>query len=377
MRVVRCGSGAWRDPFVVLDRIIRGPEDIARLRREGIEAVYVAPDRALSPAARPTPSEDARGRTPAVPLAQEFHVARKIYSRALGHAARLMEDVRIGRPFDAAGTLGLARDISESAGRCPRASASMPMLKSLGRIHNHSVNVAFLASAFGRYLGLGREPVEHLAAAGLLHDIGKMLLSERILAKPGPLTEQEFAEVKRHPVEGCKLLGIKRCIKAPVLRAVLDHHEHADGSGYPQGKTEQDIEPLALVLAIADYFDALISDRPYLRPLTPNRALARMFGERGRYFQAELLERFVKFMGVYPVGSLVRLDSGRVAVVADLRSEATTLHPVLKVVFDRRLRPVRPETLDLSETAGRPGAPRIIACLDPRAYNIEVGRLIA
>ena len=370
MFIVRIGGDDESSAPVPVERIMGTPEEVEAIRRAAGGTVVIDTSRGTSPEGGGTAREAVR-----VPFADELVTARNIYRRALVYMEGLFNDIRFGRPFDLEGVRHFSGAIAKSTGRNARAAAGLCILRCQGFVLHHSVNVSMLASAFARHVGLGEEQVEEVAVAGLLHDLGKARIPERILNKPGKLTTEEFARMKRHPEFGHELLIGEPSISDPVRRAVLDHHEDCCRSGYPGGKGLEDLDAYTRILTVADVYDALISDRPYRVGMAPNQALTLMYQGRGRLFDVETLERFVHFIGVYPVGSFVRLEDRRYAVVAELHDDGP-LHPTVFVVYDEHLRPAGRELLRLSAGNNGDKGCGVAECLNPRDLHIDVERFL-
>ena len=202
--------------------------------------------------------------------------------------------------------------------------------------------------------------------AGLLHDLGKAAIPLAVLNKPGKLTEEEFELVKSHPIEGHRMLLEGSGVQASVLDAVLHHHEKMDGTGYPNQLGDEEISVVSRMAAICDVYDAITSDRPYKRGWDPAESLRRMADWTKTHFDARLFQAFVKSIGIYPVGSLVRLASGRIGVVTE-QAPQSLVTPRVKVFFSPKsdLR-IPPEIVDLS----LPDCPdKIVAREDPDKWR--------
>ncbi|MGE4552695.1 MAG: HD-GYP domain-containing protein, partial [Desulfovibrionaceae bacterium] len=240
--------------------------------------------------------------------------------------------------------------------------------------YTHCVDVAALAVVYGRYLGIAGEDLVDLGLAGLFHDLGKTRVDRAIIVKPGRLSEAEFAAMKRHPALGRSILEHHAEVPPAVLRAVAEHHERFNGQGYPAGLRHDQISLFGRILALADVFDALTSDRSYRGAMPADKALSLMFGMRDKHFASPDLQRFVKCLGIYPVGSLVRLSDGRLAVVCRHRPHRL-LAPVVNVVTDDRGEDQDPVRLDLADPPGPGQAPlSIVEGLSPRDVGVNVAR---
>jgi putative nucleotidyltransferase with HDIG domain len=250
--------------------------------------------------------------------------------------------------------------------RNPGALVSLARLKTHDDYsYMHSVAVCALMVALGRQLGLDADACRQAGQAGLLHDIGKALMPAEVLNKPGKLTDAEFDVMRTHPERGHALLLEGRGAGDVALDVCLHHHERIDGTGYPYRLAGAQISQLARMGAVCDVYDAITSTRPYKPGWDPAGSIARMASWQG-HFDADIFAAFVKSLGIYPIGSLVRLESGRLAVVAE-QSPGTLLAPVVQVFFSTKSRlPVPVERLDLAA----PGQfDRIVGRESPKAWN--------
>jgi putative nucleotidyltransferase with HDIG domain len=252
-----------------------------------------------------------------------------------------------------------------------RSSVTVPRCSCITRASDtytymHSVAVCALMLALGRQLGLQGDLLKKAGMAGMLHDLGKIAMPLEVLNKPGKLTNAEFDLMKTHPERGHELL-VKGNAAAEVLDVCLHHHEKVDGSGYPHGLVGDDLSLLAKMGAVCDVYDAITSVRPYKNGWDPGEALRSMAQWAG-HFDPRIFQAFVKTVGIYPVGSLVRLQSGRLAVVT-AQNPQSLLTPKVKVFFstksDLRLDPYE---LDL---ATRNCQDKVVACESPDDWNFK------
>lgn len=307
-----------------------------------------------------------------VNLVEEMGRARKIYADSLHFAREFLQGARMGYLVDYTQSEKLVESVIDSVVRNEDAMVSLTKLRSFDEYsYTHSINVAVLAVAFGKNLGLSRDRLRALGSAGIFHDLGKARIPEAILNKPGKLTADEFEVMKSHPRFGFDLLVQQGGASDQVLLGVLQHHEKFNGKGYPGGVSGNAISVLARIIAVADVYDALTSERVYKKGMMPYKALSLMYTMRGEDFHTGYVERFIKSMGIYPVGSFVRLSTREYAVVTG-SNVATPLFPQVTVVLTPGQRGCPPRELDLDAARNGGGdAIEIIECLNPRDYKID------
>jgi HD-GYP domain-containing protein (c-di-GMP phosphodiesterase class II) len=213
----------------------------------------------------------------------------------------------------------------------------------------HCVNVAVISIVMGIALDFGRQRLLDLAYSALLHDIGKVLIDAKIINKRGPLTEEEFEIVKRHPKDGYDYVkkNFSKSMNETIALGILHHHERVSGCGYPAGKIENEISLYAKILAIADVYDALISDRPYRKGVFPVEAMEYVQGNCGTFFDFDLVQIFTRKVALFPVGTSVLLSNGATALIME-NYEGLTQRPLVRVFMEGNLA-VKPYLIDLSK----------------------------
>ncbi|MCY7316488.1 MAG: HD-GYP domain-containing protein [Rubrivivax sp.] len=365
-------EGAWlQHPFWTTRFVIDSSADLRRLHACGLSEcwidtalgldVAVAAQTIAGPAlaARPAPAK-VQPPSPAGdrPLNAELTQAAAICSRGRKAVKAMFNEARMGRTVDAEQCLPLVEEIAGSVQRNPGALVSLARLKTRDDYsYMHSVAVCGLMVALARQSGLDDSRCREAGLAGLMHDIGKVLMPLEVLNKPGGLTDSEFDIMRTHPQQGHDLLKDGQGVAPSTLDVVLHHHERIDGSGYPHRLAGDGISLLARMGAICDVYDAVTSDRPYKDGWDPAQSIASMASWKG-HFDTALFAGFVQSLGIYPTGSLVRLASGRLAVVAE-QNPAKLVSPVVMVFYSIKSQlPLTPLRLDLA----RPGTQdRIVA----------------
>lgn len=381
MQVVKLSSEVWEHlPYLYTKPgVIRSMTQISRIRKEGFLHVFVQMgntsgesdekrlDKLVARREHTPPNK------PRVPFEKEIEVARVTYDNAMVHAKRIVNDAKLGRKVDYESSIETVSSIVDSAARNPDTLLCLSKLSRYdGYTYAHSINVAAISVVFGEYLGLEREELINLGVAGMMHDLGKTAVPARIINKRGRLTENEFSEVRRHPQHGYDILRRNDNVPEEVLEAVRGHHEKFNGSGYPAKKTKKDIPGLARILSLADVYDALTSDRSYKDAILPNKALAIMYGMRDQDFDALEVQLFIKCLGIFPSGSLVKLNSGSYGVVYE-SNPALPLMPKIKIILDEDLRPIPSKLVDLAarEAMGDTNL-EILECADPTDYKVNL-----
>ncbi|BDT70212.1 cyclic di-GMP phosphodiesterase [Comamonadaceae bacterium OS-1] len=343
----------WRNHFVLTD-----PQDIARVRASSVQEVWIDPGKGLDvatvaaqqavPEAPPEPAAPVRDTAPTT-AAQEYARAARICAKAKLAVTAMFQEARLGQMVQTELAEHLVQEISDSVMRNPSALVSLARIKTVDDYtYMHSVAVCALMVGLALQLKLDAAQIRSAGMGGLLHDLGKALVPLEVLNKPGKLTPAEFAVIQAHPTQGHKLLVECLTDDPAVLDIVLHHHEKVDGSGYPNGHRGDAISQLAKMGAVCDVYDAITSDRPYKKGWDPSESLKKMAEWTNGHLDTQVFHAFVKSLGIYPTGSLVRLTSGRIAVVTG-QSASSLLKPIVKVFFstksDMRIPPV---VIDLS-----------------------------
>ncbi|MFT3857756.1 MAG: HD-GYP domain-containing protein [Aquabacterium sp.] len=386
-----CGSwlahAFWRSSFLIRDeRQIGQLAAVAEIvidTDRGLDVLADAPGAApyLDDIEVPQTSEMPPGHAPDDPLSgalpvspaastlqQELNHARRIVQHAREAMVSLYADARLGRAVDARHCLPMVEDITQSVARNPHALVSLSRLKtSDDYTYMHSVAVCALMVSLARQLGLDDEATRLAGLGGLVHDIGKAQMPLAVLNKPGALTPEEFAIMKGHPEAGHRMLQDGQGAGDVPLDVCLHHHEKINGQGYPHGLKGEQISPFARMGAVCDVYDAITSNRPYKAGWDPAQSVQRMAQwAKDGHFDERIFQAFVKSIGIYPTGSLVKLKSGLIGVVVE-QGSASLLAPSVRVFHSSTSNaPIVPRLLDL---AGAASDEQIISRESPEAWG--------
>ena len=314
------------------------------------------------------------------PTIKELQQTMIVHERAKKVAEQILVDARMGSAIDTDAAKGAVTELVDQCIKSPEAFVNMTRLKDFDNYtFTHSVNVSVLAIAIGRRLGKSAQEMNNIGFAGLLHDIGKMQIPESILNKPGKLTEEEYQVMKMHTVYGYDYLcANSKEIPNEILKAVRSHHEKSDGSGYPDGLFEKEIPLFAKILSIADVYDAVTSERVYHKGMAPSDALRMIFSWSGKHFNDQLVKFFISAIGIYPVGTLVMLNTNELAIIIE-PNKKDPLRPKVIVVSDSSLNITPPVYFDLTSYNITTQTPykTIVSSLDPRDFSINPNSIIA
>jgi len=272
-------------------------------------------------------------------LKQEVEKVRNVFIEARLLIQEFMHDAKLGRALDMDSAREVVRGMTESVLRNPDALMCFAQLKRKDEYTaQHGLRVCVLALILGRQLGMSREELEVLGLGALLHDIGMVRVPDDIVAKASALTPEEFEVMKQHVNWGVEMLSSGYDIPAAALQVVRDHHERYDGSGYLHGLRGDQIGEYAMIGAIADHYDAVTSDRVYRGAVSPHQVVLNMYEWRDSLFRADMVEKFIQCLGVYPIGSVVELNTGEVGVVAAI-NRLQRLKPHVMLVYRPDQRP--------------------------------------
>lgn len=365
--------GAWiESPFWQKSFLLADEAAVAKIHATAIKEAWIDTEKGLDVAvAEPAhvveaPSSVALAAAVQAPRTAFADIAPVSMDDELGRASKIVltskqavssmfQEARMGKAVNTENAMPLVEEIAASVMRNPGALIGLARLKTADDYtYMHSVAVCALMISLSRHLGLDDETTRQAGLAGLLHDIGKMAVPPEILNKPGKLTDDEFVSVREHPAAGLRMLEEAVGISAIVRDVCIHHHEKMDGTGYPHRLQGDAISRYARMGAVCDVYDAITSNRPYKQGWCPAESLRRMAEWTPDHLDPVVFQAFVKSIGIYPVGTLVRLESGRLGVVVELQPGKSLLLPKVRVFFSTKsMVYIKPLLLDLSAPGQR------------------------
>jgi HD-GYP domain-containing protein (c-di-GMP phosphodiesterase class II) len=306
------------------------------------------------------------------PIEAEFAPAVETYTRTTKILDDLFTDLVADKQIAIQEVEVVIHDLVESMARNPDALMLVSRLRMEDEVvYQHGINVAIYLVALGRHLGLPKDMLEHLGNIGLLLDIGKTKIPRELLQKKGQLTSEEFESVKKHVSFSVGILKDAPTLNQCILDGIAEHHERENGSGYPAGISGESISLFGRMAAIADTFSALTNPRPYAEIISPYEALRSLVGWGGKFYHAPIVEQFIHAIGIFPVGSMVELSSGEVAVVIS-HNKVRRLQPRVLIISDRDKNPSKsPTTQDLLYQPASNSAITILRGLPAGAYGLN------
>jgi putative nucleotidyltransferase with HDIG domain len=347
---------------------------IQELKKQGIQKVVIdLSKQLLEPEIAPeqTPSKEP---VQAVDFEGEIQNAAKLYTQGKALQQELFNQIAKRLPIDLIASKEYTQNLVSSIDRNPNALMCMTKIREKDEyLLEHSLNVSILLINFGKQLGLTPEKIQDLALSGFLHDIGKISIPDEILHKPGRLSDSEMDIMREHVKRGTAILQDVG-LPADIIRTIGEHHERLDGQGYPVGAKGDEISEFGRLIAIADTYDAITADRCYKAGMPSKTALQILIKNSPEKYDHALVMQFVKTVGLYPVGTLVKLSNERIAMVLALHPTESS-RPKVKVFYSLRGNHYLPPTdLDLAAPSNQVD---IVEPVNAQDYKLDFNKYFA
>jgi putative nucleotidyltransferase with HDIG domain len=347
--------------------------DIMQLKKKGILSVVVDMSKQLKPepVAPQTLSEIPVDLDEEVSFEAELEVALKLHTQGKHLQKTMLESIGKKLPIDIGIPKTFANNLVSSIVRNPNALMCMTKIREKDSyLLDHSLNVAILLANFAIHIGLDEEQTQELALSGFLHDIGKIKIPDEILNKPGKLNDQEMNIMRDHVYHATKVL-LEMGIPDSIVSTIGQHHERLDGYGYPEGLRGDEIPQFGRMIAIVDTYDAITADRCYKEGMSSKKALQILMQNTPEKYDAALVTQFVQCIGIFPVGSLVKLNNEKIAMVLKLHPVHAT-KPIVKVFYSvRGNHYLEPKELDLASASN---VVKIADAVIARKFNIDFNK---
>lgn len=358
--------------------IIESENEIALIAKLGIKHLYIDPEKGLDVSEGSEEDELAQvenevSREPRS-LEEELRDAKIILGKASATLENSINEIRSGGKITMEPVKLLLEEIYNSVNENKDAIVTVCRKKKKdGYVLEHSVSHCALMMAIGQTMGMAKDELLDLGLGGLFHDIGKIRIPEGILKKPGKLSPEELDIVKKHPLWGGEIMIASGNFPEKAISIAMEHHERYDGTGYPYQLAGNDISVIGQMAAIADVYDASISIRPYGTAGDPCQVIKNLFQGAGKLFHMDMVQQFIKTIGIYPIGTLARLESGKLGIV--IKQNKNLTQPVVRVVYDLKNNSyMPPKDIDLSHAGDR--VDKVVEAESPEKWKIYPGRFM-
>lgn len=324
--------------------------------------------------------EGGGAKPPKKPFEDEFPVACELYQRSSVKLRQIMDNLRYGKNIEPQKISAVVQGVMDSVTRNHDALLLLSNLKLKNEdTVRHAIHVCILSLVFGRQLGLSKQQLSDLGFAALLHDVGEIRIPKEILEKRNRgLAPEERKIMEKHTQYGADILRENRGIPAAAIDVAFSHHERVDGKGYPRGLKGAELSFFAKLVAIVEVYESVTNNPGALIQISSSDALRSIYSMRDTFFDGELVEQFIKCLGIYPVGSVVELSSGEIGIVISLKPEKHLL-PTLMIVRDKDKQPCYPpHVMNLDNFKSDDGEPKyfVTEVLEPNAYGIDLSDII-
>ncbi len=354
---------------------------IDKLIKAGIKVVTVDPSKEKktnnvdgvinkAPVIKKIPEDPLKKLATKKTLDDELNKANKLYENAKNIQEKIIKSISAGKEINVNLAEKTTDDMVDSIFRNQDALACMSQLKDKNSyLIEHALNCSILMAIFAKHLGIEQKIIKELTLGAFLHDIGKIFIPNEILNKAKKLSKEEFLIIETHVALGLKTLEDTPSISHIAMSLVKEHHERNDGSGYPKQLKSADISKYGHMMAIVDSYDAMTSERCYRHSIFPIQAFKTLTAESPEKYDKELVNKFIQCLGVYPVGTLVKLTSGKLGLISQL-NDGKPLTPHVRVFYNTRMNQAIPiKELDLSKTKHND---QIDCCIKPEEFNLNL-----
>ncbi len=347
--------------------VVNSQRTIELLKKQGVVRVVIECDEEAANDSVSKGSED----NSEVSLENEFSNSCDLYEQAAENVKQLFLNASTSKPLTIASMNALANEITDSITRNEHAMTILTRIRQKSNYQReHAINCAVLICGFSLYLGLKKEKVQELTLGALLHDIGTAKVSTTILDKQDKLTKNEMSVVQKHVFWGVEIAKREGFSSPIIIDMLVNHHERLDGSGYPRGIDKSKISKLSRIIAIIDVYDAMTGDKPYKKGLLPQAVFRHLLKEKEK-FDPEIVQQFIKYIGIHPVGSLVKLSNDKIGIVLE-GNRVEPLKPKIKVIYSLKLNSyTKPIEYDLTEEEFG-----IVAAIQASDYQINLNKTI-
>lgn len=381
----------FKTPFLRHSWLVKNEDEIQLLRSYGIQQLIIDTSKGLDILGKGDEQQEFSASSPVTidvvqdtpsltpdPNLQELEVVRALRDEAIHVLDNFFEEIKT----DMTPQFPQVRDIVSSLidGLFTHQVAMISLIQMRrfdNKLSTHVVDTCVLSLAMAIEHDVATDQLKALGLGALLHDLGQLRLPLNVLRKRNPFTKHDHQLMQLHPEMSRAIIAEASDVPEETKTIVVQHHERINGTGYPYGLKGQEISVLSQLLSIADTYDAQISGRCSARPIPPAQALRELYkaGTKGQY-DLTLLQRLIQFLGVYPIGSLVELSTGELAVVVWVHSHAR-LMPCVKLVTDSQGNSyVEREIIDLSKQQHNTNSRTILRTLDPREEKIDVSGVL-
>lgn len=350
--------------------LVKTEQMIALLRAKGVTQLEVDLSKSRLEVVEETLEEVASPKEPQRSEHEQFDSAHNLYQNAKDIQRNFLENIKTGQPADLTELQNLSADIIDLVFENPNAISCLTLFKEANDyLLEHALNCSILLAMFARSQGFDKQLIEELSLAGLLMDVGMISMPQDILQKDGSLNKQEFDIIRTHVDIGVELIEQSGEVSDLILDICSNHHEKIDGSGYPAGKSGDEISVFARMAAIVDCYDALTSNRPYRNAMAPTSALKHLMAKETGKLDQTLVQQFIRCLGVHPVGSLVKLSSQKLAIVVSANQQ-DPLSPRVMTFYSLTAGTYsESKFVDLSKVDTE-----IEACIRPEEFGINLKR---